>query len=550
MADVLFKRGAQASLDAIQTSSIVDGAFYLTTDTDRLYIGKDVNGTKSLVELNKSITIVDSLSDLPTLISDNSKAIKGSSVADGSFYYIVNAASSIPGRTRQANILAVARVNNGEITWVQINPDTNTNDNTQVNSVSFTAPQTAVNNTLTYTININQNTSHSTGSDTAETAVTGTLVIDGSLIEDIVSVDLEAVEPQGSTDTVTIGQSGSTGVTIVGGTGINIEVNQNDEVEISADESDPVFSASPAAAITAQDIADWNNKSDFSGSYNDLTDKPSIPTAQVNSDWNANNGVAEILNKPNLAAVATSGDYDDLTNKPTIPTLFSQLTNDIGLATDNYYTSAVSADSNGVITLTQVGTSNVTSGADLYNTIKTYSSLSDTTGTTNTVYNQGSLGEFYTKAAIDDILKGLNAMTYKGSVFGTGATESALPTTGVHNGDFYIANDDSSPYKKGDMIIATGTENANGVLDAPITWVKIAGTDLNTTYHLSTTSAAATTANNYSGIKVTDTLVPGDSSCSSSLNTSYVSKSLSITSLTAQSGEDNRIAIDLEWGTF
>ena len=137
----------------------------------------------------------------------------------------MNAASSIPGRTRQANILAVARVNNGEITWVQINPDTNTNDNTQVSSVSFTAPQAAVNNTLTYTININQNTSHSTGSDTAETAVTGTLVIDGSLIEDIVSVDLEAVEPQGSTDTVTIGQSGSTGVTIVGGTGINIEVN-------------------------------------------------------------------------------------------------------------------------------------------------------------------------------------------------------------------------------------------------------------------------------------------------------------------------------------
>ena len=58
-----------------------------------------------------------------------------------------------------------------------------------------------------------------------------------------------------------------------------------------------------------------------SGSYNDLTDKPSIPAAQVNSDWNAVSGVAQILNKPNLAAVATSGDYDDLSNKPTIPVL-------------------------------------------------------------------------------------------------------------------------------------------------------------------------------------------------------------------------------------
>ena len=45
-----------------------------------------------------------------------------------------------------------------------------------------------------------------------------------------------------------------------------------------------------------------------------------IPAAQVNSDWNANSGVAEILNKPTLATVATSGSYTDLLNKPTIPT--------------------------------------------------------------------------------------------------------------------------------------------------------------------------------------------------------------------------------------
>ena len=54
-------------------------------------------------------------------------------------------------------------------------------------------------------------------------------------------------------------------------------------------------------------------------SYNDLTNKPTIPDPQVNSDWNADSGVAEILNKPTLATVATSGSYNDLTNKPTIP---------------------------------------------------------------------------------------------------------------------------------------------------------------------------------------------------------------------------------------
>lgn len=58
-----------------------------------------------------------------------------------------------------------------------------------------------------------------------------------------------------------------------------------------------------------------------SGSYNDLSNKPTIPAAQVNSDWNAASGVAQILNKPSLATVATSGSYNDLSNKPTIPTV-------------------------------------------------------------------------------------------------------------------------------------------------------------------------------------------------------------------------------------
>lgn len=58
-----------------------------------------------------------------------------------------------------------------------------------------------------------------------------------------------------------------------------------------------------------------------SGSYNDLSNKPTIPAAQVNSDWNASSGVAQILNKPSLATVATSGSYSDLSNKPTIPTV-------------------------------------------------------------------------------------------------------------------------------------------------------------------------------------------------------------------------------------
>ena len=44
-------------------------------------------------------------------------------------------------------------------------------------------------------------------------------------------------------------------------------------------ETDPIFSASASANITNEDISNWNNKSNFSGNYNDLTNKPTIPSA-------------------------------------------------------------------------------------------------------------------------------------------------------------------------------------------------------------------------------------------------------------------------------
>lgn len=40
----------------------------------------------------------------------------------------------------------------------------------------------------------------------------------------------------------------------------------------------------------------------FSGNYNDLYNKPSIPAAQVPADWNATEGVSRILNKPDIQA--------------------------------------------------------------------------------------------------------------------------------------------------------------------------------------------------------------------------------------------------------
>lgn len=88
-------------------------------------------------------------------------------------------------------------------------------------------------------------------------------------------------------------------------------VHESDLENFITTETDPVFAASPAATITAQNITDWNNK-----------------VSNVQADWSATTGLEVILNKPTLANVATSGSYNDLSGKPTIPTKVSDLTND------------------------------------------------------------------------------------------------------------------------------------------------------------------------------------------------------------------------------
>ena len=74
------------------------------------------------------------------------------------------------------------------------------------------------------------------------------------------------------------------------------------------EETDPTI-PSYIKDIKEEDITNWNNKSEFSGSYNDLQDKPQL----------------------------FSGDYNDLTNTPNIPevpTNISAFTNDAGYITE------------------------------------------------------------------------------------------------------------------------------------------------------------------------------------------------------------------------
>ena len=106
--------------------------------------------------------------------------------------------------------------------------------------------------------------------------------------------------------------------------------------------------------LTSADFTSFYNKFDVptgtSADYLDGTGTPTIfptiPNAQVNSDWNATSGVEEILNKPTIPAAQVNSDWNatsglaEILNKPTIPVVtgfvpYTGATNDLDMGTHN-----------------------------------------------------------------------------------------------------------------------------------------------------------------------------------------------------------------------
>ena len=75
-----------------------------------------------------------------------------------------------------------------------------------------------------------------------------------------------------------------------------------------------------AGLVSKSEYDQFYNKSDFSGDYNDLANKPLIPAAQVQSNWDQTDITKFdfIKNKPILSTIAQTGNYADLNNRPTI----------------------------------------------------------------------------------------------------------------------------------------------------------------------------------------------------------------------------------------
>lgn len=163
-------------------------------------------------------------------------------------------------------------------------------------------------------------------------------------------------------------------------------------------ETDPTV-PSHVKNIKSTDITNWNNKSNFSGSYNDLTNKPDITSLETKTDASAklteaknytdtkigdligtapetldtiyevaeaikenedvidalNESIGKKANTSDLSKVATSGSYNDLSNKPTIPTVptnISAFNNDKGYLTSvpNEYVTDSELNAKGYLT--------------------------------------------------------------------------------------------------------------------------------------------------------------------------------------------------------
>ena len=156
-----------------------------------------------------------------------------------------------------------------------------------------------------------------------------------------------------------------------------------------------------------------------SGLYSDLSGTPTIPAAQIQSDWDQadNTAVDYIKNKPNIPAgvtlysgtgqntdgamtqkattdelankvdssslstVATSGDYDDLLNKPNIPVVYDA-TLTIQRNSSTVASFSANADTNAVADITvPTDTSDLTNGAGYITGYTAGSHIDITSGT-------------------------------------------------------------------------------------------------------------------------------------------------------------------------
>ena len=435
MANVKFLKGTQSNFNNLK--SFTDGAFYLTTDTDRLYFAQSET---ECVPLNQFIR---------TVTWDQFNALTTTQVAKGDYYYVP-----------EKNILAVCKDNNATLTWTQLNPDTN--DNTSFDEINFGS--SVADNTVTITETLRE-VNKISGDPTGSTLV-GNLKLKGT----------------NGIALTTENDAHSTTITVEGDT-YSLSSNMNDARQYEAGKAyhvgDIIVINGKYQRCKAEVSAEQNKSAAaIIGSFEELNAGVSLVSAngQESSTFGFKAG-------KNVQIGQTDGE---ITVSATDTTL---------KAKDGF---SISNNATQGFDIKVSDTSNIVVGGTLDPVIKVGSS-----GNSSVHFVSGEANlPVYTTSEIDSKFKGLNGMTYKGTV-GTAALQN-LPTSNVSSGDTYMvaANTtvNAQAVKKGDLFIATGTEGADGYIASDgITWTHVPSGDDN--YQNSTYEGIATPERNKWGIK-------------------------------------------------
>lgn len=219
--------------------------------------------------------------------------------------------------------------------------------------------------------------------------------------------------------------------------------------------------------------------------------------SQVNSDWNAVSGVAQILNKPTLATVGLTGDYADLIN---VPTSFAS---DWSLVTGKPTFSAVATS----------GAYSDLSGTPTIPAAQVNSDWNASSGVTQ-VLNKPSLSNVATSGAYNDLTgkptqvsaftndsgyinsSALSPYLTIAAAGSTYATQSSV--TAALSGKFNNPTGTTSQYIRGDGTLATLPASGTGTVTSITAGTGLTGGTISTSGTISLSSVG--TAGTYSSV--------------------------------------------------
>ena len=189
-----------------------------------------------------------------------------------------------------------------------------------------------------------------------------------------------------------------------------------DDHPVTVTETDPTV-PQYVKNITQADITAWNNKSDFSGSYNDLTDQPTIPVVPTNVSAFTNDAGyltehQSLSNYYTKSETYSKSEVDALiVTPPSVPTKTSDLINDSGFITINDVPSIPSKTSDltndsGFITSSSLPTktSDLTNDSGFITSSDIPTNVSSFTNDAGYLTQHQSLSNYYTKSEVDALI--------------------------------------------------------------------------------------------------------------------------------------------------